>query len=75
MVQKLKGKAWPLDTPLPKSGVVFSCGFDSGNLGDLTVVRDPVPAAAASRDAAEGDSKTGGENGGAASAGNSKLLL
>ena len=73
MVQKLKGKAWPLDTPLPKSGVVFSCGFDSGNLGDLTVVRDPVPAAAASGDG--GGRKTGEENGGAASAGNSKLLL
>ena len=43
MVNKLKGKSWPLERPLPKSRLVFSCTFDSGNLGDLSVVRDPSP--------------------------------
>lgn len=52
----MKGKPWALDKPLPKSGVVFSCNFDSGNLGDLAIVRDPAPtpAAAAGAEAAAG---------------------
>ena len=52
----MKGKPWALDKPLPKSGVVFSCNFVSGNLGHLAIVRDPAPtpAAAGGAEAAAG---------------------